>query len=91
MSLTTCESFKKEFLTEADPYVVLPKPSETILVCLKCATSATHRAGWEQCKSEATQKCLRMATNVTNSDLTRHVAAILSDAIAAMEYKGAYE
>lgn len=31
-----CNKCKGEILTEADPYVVLPKPSGTELICYKC-------------------------------------------------------
>lgn len=36
MAIQACRYCGAQILTEADPYVVLPKPSGTILICLKC-------------------------------------------------------
>lgn len=84
MSLTTCESCEKEFLTEADPYVVLPKPSGTIIMCLKCATRVAHRQGWEQAKREAVDKLDYLLQNSFGS---RAMLDIAHAHISSMEYK----
>ena len=53
MSLCTCTICCEDFLTEADPYVVLPKPSGVELICAACYNNKAYAAGYEAAKQQA--------------------------------------